>query len=179
MPVDGVVRWGPTGEVMRTLIDFTEKLRRVSPGAANLSLTTLIRQVVPLAGTMGIKVDELTDTRSQLSMRRTRRVKNHMGDIYFGAEMTLMELTMATVLLKRFPLGEYGILVKRVESDFRARAKGTVRAVCEPPADLLGSLEGELREKGSKTEAWLPVRLLGPEDVIVCEARFLATLKKF
>jgi hypothetical protein len=124
-------------------------------------------------------VDELTDTRSQLSMRRSRRVKNHMGDIYFGAEMTLMELTMAALLLKRFPLGEYGILVKRVESDFRARAKSEVRAVCEPSADLLVSLEGELREKGRKTEAWMPVTLLAQDDVVVCEARFLATLKKF
>lgn len=164
---------------MRTLIDMVEKLRRVSPGAANLTLTAVIRQVVPLAGSMGIKVDELTDTRSQLSMRRKWRVKNHMGDIYFGAEMTIMELTMAALLLKRFPLGTYGILVKRVESDFRARAKGEVRAVCEPPEGLLASLEDELREQGSKTEAWMPVRLLDKDDTLICEARFLATLKKF
>lgn len=177
----GLTGWGGRGATgcMRTLIDFTEKLRRVSPGAANLALTALIRQAVPLAGSMGIQVDELTDTRAQLSMRRTRRVRNHLGDIYFGAEMTVMELTMAALLLKRFPLGAYGILVKRVESDFRTRAKGHVRAVCEPSVELLSPLEGELREKGSKAEAWMPVRLLGPDDVVVCEARFLATLKRF
>jgi acyl-coenzyme A thioesterase PaaI-like protein len=179
MRVDGVGRWGATGGGMRNLIDIVAKLRRVSPGAANLTLTAAIRYTVPLAGSMGIRVDELTNARAQLSLKRRWRVKNHMGDIYFGAEMTLMELTMATLLLQRFPLGEYGILVKRVESDFRARAKGHVRAVCEPSAELLSSLDGELREKGSKTEAWLPVQLLGPDDTVVCEARFLATLKKF
>ena len=164
---------------MRALIDFTEKLRRVSPAAANLALTAAIRQVVPLAGTMNIRVDELTDTRSRMSLPRRWRVKNHMGDIYFGAEMTLMELTMASLLLKRFPLGDYGVLVKRVESDFRARAKGGVRAVCELPPEFFATLEGALRQKGDKTEAWVPARLLAQDDTVICEARFLAALKKF
>ncbi|XXF78949.1 YiiD C-terminal domain-containing protein [Myxococcaceae bacterium GXIMD 01537] len=163
---------------MRKLIDFTEKLRKHSPGAANLAITAAIRQVVPLAASMAIRVDELTDTRTQLSMPRRWRVKNHLGDIYFGAEMTLMELTMAALLLKRFPLGEFNILVKRVESDFVARAKTRVHAVCEPPADLLTTLEEGLREKGSKAEAWVPVQLLGEDNAVVCSARFLASLKK-
>jgi hypothetical protein len=163
---------------MRTLIDFTERLRRFSPWAAKRVLTAAVRQVIPLAGTMGIQVDELTGTRSRLSMARRWRVKNHLGDIYFGAEMTLMELTMGTLLLSRFPPEAYGVLVKRVETDFRARAKGRVHAVCELPAEFFSSLEGALREKGDKAEAWAPVRLLAADDSVICEARFLAAFKK-
>jgi acyl-coenzyme A thioesterase PaaI-like protein len=164
---------------MRNLIDLMEKLRQVSPRAANLAVTATIRTTVPLAATMGIRVDSLTDTRSQLSMPRRRRVKNHLGDIYFGAEMTVMELTMASLLIKRFPLGTYGVLVKGVQADFRGRAKTGIRAVCEPPPELLGGLEAQLREKGSKAEVWMPVQLLIEDDTVISEARYLVSIKKF
>lgn len=138
-----------------------------------------MRQVVPLAGVMGIRVEALSETRSQLSMPHRPRVKNHLGDIYFGAEMTLMELAMGVLLFRRFPMREYGFLVKRVESDFRARAKGHARAVCEPPVELFATLEGALRQKGDKVEEWIAAKLLAEDDSVICEARFLAAIKRY
>lgn len=164
---------------MRTLLNVLNNLRRISPGAANVALTAAVRRIIPLAATMGIRVEEVTDARTRMSMPKRRRVKNHMGDIYIGAEMTVMELTMALMLLQRFPLGEYGMLVKRVETDFQARAKGDVRAECEPPPELIATLQRDLQEKGSKAEGWMPVKLLAEDGSVICEARFLAALKKF
>jgi len=163
---------------MRAL-QLIDQLRTVSAGAANFVLSTALPQVIPFAGGLGIQVRDLNDTRAEASLPLKRRTRNHVGSVYFGAQMTLMELTMGLLLFRLFPPGPYGMLVKRVEGDFHAKAKGAVRAVCEPPAELLQGLRDQLKEKGDKAEAWIPVKLVTKDGTTVTEARFHAALKKF
>lgn len=156
-----------------------DRLRQVSPGAANFVLSSALPQIIPLAGGLGIRVEEVSDTRAEASLPLKRRTRNHVGSIYFGAQMTLMELTMGLLLFRLYPPGPYGMLVKRVESDFHAKAKSGVRAVCEPSAELLATFAQALGEPGSKVEGWVPVKLVGADGALVSEARFLAALKRF
>jgi hypothetical protein len=68
--------------------------------------------------------------------------------------------------------------VNRVEADFHAKAKGAVRAVCEP-AEAVADLRRQL-ESGPKAEAWVTVRLLDArDDKPITTARFLAAVRRF
>ncbi len=159
-------------------MDLIERLRQVSPGAANLLLSAALPRIIPSASGLGIRVEEVTETRARLSVPLKRRTKNHVGGLYFGVQMTLAELTAGLLLLRRFPPSEYRSLVKRVEADFRAQGRGTVYAVCEPPPEAFASLAEALRQKGDKAEAWVPVKLLAEDGTVVTEVRFLDSVKK-
>ncbi|MBN1207055.1 MAG: DUF4442 domain-containing protein [Myxococcaceae bacterium] len=159
-------------------MDLAERLRQVSPGAANLLLSAALPRVIPSASGLGIRVEEVSDERARMSVPLKRRTKNHVGGLYFGVQMTLAELTGGLWLLRRFPPREYRSLVKRVEADFRAQGRGTVSAVCEPPAEVFSTLAGALRQKGDKAQAWVPVTLLAEDGGVVAEVRFLDSVKK-
>ena len=164
---------------MLSALSVIERLQTLSPRAANFVLSQAVPLIIPSATGLGLKVETLTDARSQASLPLKRRTKNHVGSVYFGAQMTLMEITMGLVLFRHFPPGPYGMLVNRVEADFHAKAKGSVRAVCEP-----GSVVEELRRAldasaERKAEAWVTVRLVDLQDKPITTARFLAAVKRF
>jgi acyl-coenzyme A thioesterase PaaI-like protein len=159
-------------------MDLVERLRQVSPDAANFLLSAAVTQIIPSASGLGLRVEEVTDTRARMAVPLKRRTRNHVGALYFGVQMTAAELTAGMWLLRRFPPNQYRSLVKRVEADFRSQGRGTVYAVCEPTPEVLSSLEGALRQKGDKAEAWLPVKLLAKDGTLVTEVRFLDSVKK-
>ncbi|WP_375765814.1 DUF4442 domain-containing protein [Archangium gephyra] len=162
---------------MRAL-ELVDRLRQVSPAAANLVMTVALPRIIPTAAGMGIRVEEVSETRARSRLPLTRRTRNHVGSIYFGAMMTVMEVTMGMLVFRHFPMGAYLALVNRVETDFRAKARGTVYAVCEPPAEVLAALRESLRQPGDKAQGWVPVRLETADGTVVAEARFLVALKR-
>jgi len=162
---------------MLSALSVIERLQTLSPRAANFVLSQAVPLIIPSATGLGLKVETLTDARSQASLPLKRRTKNHVGSVYFGAQMTLMEITMGLVLFRHFPPGPYGMLVNRVEADFHAKAKGSVRAVCEP-GEAVQELRAQLDKKG-RGETWVTVRLLDLEDKPITTARFLAAVKRF
>jgi uncharacterized protein (TIGR00369 family) len=162
---------------MLSALSAIERLGALSPRAANYVLSQAVPLIIPSAAGLGLKVELLTDARAQASLPLKRRTKNHVGSVYFGAQMTLMEITMGLVLFRHFRPGPYGMLVNRVEADFHAKAKGGVRAVCEP-ADAVAELQRQLAE-GPKAEAWVTVRLTNLQDEPITTARFLAAVRRF
>jgi hypothetical protein len=64
-----------------------------------------------------------------------------------------------------------------VEAEFHRKAKGPLRAVCDPGPDLLAQLD--LVTRDGKAEAWIPVHLVDPSGEVVTDARFLAAVKRF
>ncbi|HEY3451000.1 MAG TPA: DUF4442 domain-containing protein [Myxococcales bacterium] len=159
-------------------MDLVERLRSLSPAAANLVMGRALPLIIPLAGGLGIRVEEVGDRRAVATLPLKYRTKNHVGSVYFGAQMTLAELTMGLLLFKLFPPGPYGMLVKRVEADFLAKAKGKLRAVCELPPDVAAELARVETSADGKAEAWVPVTLTTREGEVTT-VRFLAAVKKF
>jgi acyl-coenzyme A thioesterase PaaI-like protein len=162
---------------MRAL-ELVERLRQVSPEAANFLLSAGMPQIIPSAGGLGLRVEEVTDVRARLSVPLKRRTRNHVGGLYFGVQMTAAELCAGLWLLRRFPPSQYRSLVKRVEADFLSQGRSAVSAVCEPSAEAFSALTGALNQKGDKAEAWLPVKLLAKDGTLITEVRFLDSVKR-
>ncbi|MBZ4415499.1 DUF4442 domain-containing protein [Myxococcus sp. RHSTA-1-4] len=160
-------------------LDLVERLRQVSPAAANALMTVAVKNVIPLSGVMGFKVEEVSDARTRASVPLRRRTRNHVGGVYLGVQVTVMELTMGLWLFRHFPPGRYNALVDKVEVSFHAKAKGGVRGICEPPVEVLTTLDAALRQKGDKAREWVPVRLEDFEGKHIADARFLAVLKRY
>lgn len=164
---------------MRAL-QLVEMLRRHSPSAANLVLSHALPAIIPLSGGLGMRIEELTDLRASATLPLRLRTRNHVGSVYFGAQMTLAELTMGLLLFKLYPPGPFGMLVKRVEADFLAKGKGELRAVCEPGPEVFAALAAARDSSDGKAEAWVPVSVtLAKDGSPVTNARFLAAVKRF
>ncbi|MBU8898737.1 DUF4442 domain-containing protein [Corallococcus sp. H22C18031201] len=159
-------------------LEMVEKLRRVAPGMANTLTTLAVKNIVPLASAMGYRVEEVSHSRTRASVPLNRKTKNHVGSVYLGAQVTVMELTMGVLLFTRFPPNQYKLLVNRMEVQFHAKAKSAVTAVCEPPPEVFAHLEATLLKRGDKAESWVPVQLLDVDGLLVAEARFLAVFKR-
>ena len=159
--------------------ELLERVRDYSPYAANALMGRLIPQLIPLAGGLGVRVHEVTDTRCELSMPLKRKTRNHVGSIYFGAQMTLADLTVGVLLFRRFPPGPYGGLIKRVEADFLAKAKGTIRCVATLPDDVDRTLEQVRTSAEGKAEGWVPMELIDPQGTVVTRVRVLGAIKRF
>ncbi len=160
-------------------LDLIDKLRSLSPAAANAALGFGIPRIIPLTSGLGLTVEEVADTRAVTTLPLKKRTRNHVGSVYFGAQMTQAEITMGVLLFHLYPPGPWGMLVKRVEADFQAKGKGTLRAVCEPPAEALDALAQARTNEDGKAEAWIPVRVTTLDGEAVTDARFLASLKRF
>ncbi|WIG94907.1 DUF4442 domain-containing protein [Myxococcus sp. SDU36] len=177
--------WGAGGRAPgrydgRTMLalDLVERLRQVSPSAANALLTVAVKNIIPLSSVMGVRVEDASDARAKVSVPLKRRTRNHVGSVYLGVQVTVMELTMGVWLFRRFPPGRYLALVNELQVSFHAKAKGGVRAICEPPPEVFNTLDATLQQKGDKAREWIPVRLEDFEGTHIADARFLAVLKK-
>ncbi len=153
-------------------------LERRWPAAGHLFLERVIPLLIPSTAGLGLKIVEHSAARTVLSLPLRRRTRNHVGSMYFGAQLTLAEITMGLLVFALYPPGPYGMLVKRSEADFLAKAKTDLHAVCAPEPQLLAALADGMAREG-KAEGWLDVSVLDREEQEVTRVRFLAALKDF
>jgi acyl-coenzyme A thioesterase PaaI-like protein len=158
---------------------LVERVRSYSPAAANALLNRVIPWMIPLAGGLEVRVREVTDSRCEMTMPLSRRTRNHVGSMYIGAQMTLADLTVGVLLFRRFPPGPFAGLIRRVEADFVAKAKGTMTCICELPADAAQALDQVRTNPEGKSEAWVPLRLQDSAGKTVTELRVLVAIKRF
>lgn len=154
------------------------RLGRHWPAGANLLLGRVVRALIPLTAGMGLHVKHNEPGRTVLGMPLRRRTRNHVGSIYFGALASLAEITMGLLVFTRYPPGPYGVLVKRAELDFLAKAKSDLTAVCQPDDTVFEELNQQLGQDG-KGQAWFPVSVLDRRQAEVARARFLVAVKDF
>jgi acyl-coenzyme A thioesterase PaaI-like protein len=78
-------------------------------------------------------VEELTDERCVVRLRLTRRTRNHVGSMYFGALAVGADLAggLIPTRLARSRGAKVQILFKDFHADFLARAEGDVLFTCE------------------------------------------------
>lgn len=160
------------------LFSFALELQRHAPRAARVFTARAVPWMIPFTGGLGLGVEESSTERAVLTLPLKRRTRNHVGSVYFGAQVTLAEICMGLLIFNRYPPGPYGLLVKRVEVDFHAKAKSDLRATCAPGPEIFAELQRGLESDG-QAEAWIEVPLTDGDGQTVTSPRFLAALRDF
>jgi len=160
------------------MFTLANELGKRWPAAGHFVIEKAVPLIIPFTRALGLKVEHNTPERAEMRLRLRRATRNHVGSVYFGALATLAEITMGMWAFTRFPPGPYGMLVKRVEIDFLAKAKSDIRAVCAPEPGTEEAIRRDMASAG-KAERWLEVSVRNTDDEEVVRARFLAAFKDF
>ena len=141
-----------------------------------LRLWTLSK--IPLLFFLRPSVVEAGEGRTVIRIPLSRRSRNHLGSMYFGALCAGADLAGALTAMRRIDASgrRISLIFKDVKAQFFKRAEGDVLFSCED-GDAVAGLVRRAVESGEREE--LPVRIvatvpdkLGPEPV----AEFVLTL---
>lgn len=115
------------------------------------ALSWLFGAQVKLAGTAGIRVQEMTRQRATLSIANRRRVQNHIKGVHAAAMALLAESASGFLVAMNLPESKLP-LIKTLKVDYRKRAVGGLTAVASLTAEQIAAFEQQ--EKG---EVWVAV----------------------
>lgn len=143
---------------------------------ARLRLWALTK--IPLIAWVRPSVLELTEERCEIRVPLSRRTRNHLGSMYFGALCTGADAAAALIGLKvsQGLGGKIAVIFKDVRAEFLKRAEADVHFSCGQGREIRQLLEkanasGERENLPVHVVATVPT-LLGAEAV----ARFTLTL---
>ena len=143
---------------------------------ARLRLWALTK--IPLIAWVRPAVVELTEERCEIRVPLSRRTRNHLGSMYFGALCTGADAAAALIGLKvsQGLGGKIAVIFRDVQAEFLKRAEADVHFSCGQGREIRQLLE---KADASGERESLPVHVLatvptlfGPEPV----ARFTLTL---
>ena len=160
------------------LFSLALELQRYAPRVARALTARAVPLMIPFTGGLGIRVDESSTEHAVMTLPLKRRTRNHVHSVYFGAQATLAEICMGLCLFNRYPPGPFGMLVKRAEFDFLAKAKSDLRATCAPDSEFFAEIQRAIDAEG-RAEGWVEVLLTDQHGETVTRARFLAAVKAF
>ncbi|MGH9315758.1 MAG: DUF4442 domain-containing protein [Thermoanaerobaculia bacterium] len=133
---------------------------------------------IPLIAWVRPSVVVLTEERCEIRVPLSRRTRNHLGSMYFGALCTGADAAAALIGLKisQGLSGRISFIFKDVQAEFLKRAEADVHFSCGQGREIRQLLE---KAEASGERESLPVHVLatvptlfGPEPV----ARFTLTL---
>ncbi len=107
----------------------------------------VLRRTVPFTGTAGIRYDEVTPQRTQVSLANHKPVQNHIQGIHASA-MNLLAETATGMVVGMNVRDDCIPLAKEMKMAFKKRATGSLRAVAtlsdEQRAAMQASDKGEV-----------------------------------
>ncbi|MFZ3183861.1 MAG: DUF4442 domain-containing protein [Pseudomonas sp.] len=115
------------------------------------ALSWLFGSQVKLAGTAGIRVQEMTRQRATLSIANRRRVQNHIKGVHAAAMALLAESASGFLVAMNLPETKLP-LIKTLKVDYRKRAVGGLTAVASLTAEQIAAFEQQ-----DKGEVWVTV----------------------
>jgi acyl-coenzyme A thioesterase PaaI-like protein len=133
---------------------------------------------IPLLFFLRPSVVEAREGRTVIRIPLSRRSRNHLGSMYFGALCAGADLAGALTAMRRIEASgrRISLIFKDLKAQFFKRAEGDVQFCCEDGEAIAGLVRRAI-ESGEREE--LPVRIvatvpdkLGPEPV----AEFVLTL---
>lgn len=92
--------------------------------------TYAFNSMVKLAGTAGIRVEKLTQTEAQISLKNTKRVQNHIGGLH-ACSMALAAESATGILVGMNVPDTHVPLIKKMSVDFVRRCQGDIRVTAE------------------------------------------------
>lgn len=114
-------------------------------------LSRLFGSQVKLAGTAGIRVQEMTRTRAVLTIANRRKVQNHINGVHAAAMALLAESASGFLVGMNLPEHKL-LLIKTLKVDYRQRVVGGLTAVASLTAEQICAIAQQ--ERG---ELWVDV----------------------
>lgn len=105
------------------------------PRLARFLAMRILGFVSPFNSHLGAEMLEWTDRRCAISLRRRRKVRNHVGSIHAGALFTLGETCAGLVIVRNFPFQRFRPLMSEVRITYSKQARGDVTGTAEMPAE--------------------------------------------
>jgi acyl-coenzyme A thioesterase PaaI-like protein len=114
---------------------------------------------IPLLAYLRPRVVEDSPERCVVAVPLSRRTRNHLGSMYFGALCSGADAAAALIGLAaaRGEPGRFSILFKDVKGEFLRRAEGEVHFACEQGREIRELLA---RARASGERESLPVRVI-------------------
>lgn len=130
---------------------------------------------VPMIAWLRPNIIDMSDERVEVALPLTRRSRNHLNSMYFGALAAGADIAAGITAIAEIEKSEEKIsfVFSSMKADFLKRAEGKTHFVCEEPkkvADLVNACKkSKVREYGTvKVTAYCPKKL-GDEPVATFE----------
>lgn len=117
-----------------------DRLHRVPGGKAVFS--RIVGELAPYTGTLGARVEELSDAHAVLSLTPRRQLTNHLNSTHAIALMNLGEMCTGVGVMYSMPASMRGIPV-HLGMDYEKKARGVIRAYCDVPVIREGEVYQE------------------------------------
>jgi len=151
-----------------------------------LKMTAFVRLFtflkLPLLNWIKPSVIELGDERSILKVPLSRRTKNHLGTMYFGALSMGGEGVVATAAVDEIRKSKLRIdfVFKEFHATFLKRAEGDVHFICEQTRDVRALIQKAIASKERETEVFRSYAVVPSKDPneIVAEFKVSLSVKK-
>lgn len=123
-------------------------LEKKSPKLARCVAMCALSWMSPFNRHLKARLIEWTNEKTVISVKRIRRVRNHVGSIHAGALFTLGETCAGLVIIRNFPFGKYRPLMSDVKVNYSKQARGDVVGECVlSAADLAKMYEALQRDE--------------------------------
>jgi len=112
------------------------------------ALTTFFGKLVKFTGTAGIKIEELTDRRSVISLKNKKSVQNHIGSVHAVAGILIAESATGYLVGMNVPDSSVPV-IKTIKADYVKRSKGNMKAVASLTEEQISAMQ--TLDKGETT----------------------------
>jgi acyl-coenzyme A thioesterase PaaI-like protein len=122
-----------------------------------------VGRFAPYSGSIGARVESLEPGRAVVTLRESRRVRNHLRSVHAIALANLGELCSGLAAMSALPAGVRGI-PDRIEIDYLKKARGTLTAT--------GSADMPYVQDHATTDAVAEIHDAGGDLVCVVRVRW-------
>ncbi len=140
------------------------KLNVLPAGIKGFLITKIFCSKVKYAGTTGIRIEQLTESKAVVRLTNRKKVQNHIGSIHAVAAAVLAESTTGMVFGMNVP-DTCIPLLKSMRIDYQRRMQGNLKAIA-----LLNQDQRDSINHIEKGELVVPVEIFDETDQqpIVC-----------
>lgn len=146
--------------------DLAALLEEVSPKASHAALSYALDIVRPFSAGMGLRISRLSDSQVEMVIPARTRNLNDVKQMHEGALVTAAIESAKLLWMRHAPLGNFEILVTRMESEFFKIQTDDCRLRMELPETTREVVLAEIRDK-REAEGEAEVKIFDVHDQAV------------
>ncbi|HEX7675499.1 MAG TPA: YiiD C-terminal domain-containing protein [Bdellovibrio sp.] len=146
--------------------DLAALLEEVSPKASHAALSYALDIVRPFSAGMGLRISRLSDSQVEMVIPARTRNLNDVKQMHEGALVTAAIESAKLLWMRHAPLGNFEIVVTRLESEFFKTQTDDCRMRMELPETTREVVLAEIRDK-REAEGEAEVKIFDVHDQAV------------